>query len=218
MSIQITNDPLNQFLDNLPRYALELRRQDKQRNQFERQMALREKAAKNQQTLFDLTRDRQKFESDLFKNQYEFQKEYRDKRKEWQDYRKKYSRSYDSYQRAAEGSNAFFGLGNLIAPKSYEQHIERMAKVTRGGDKIRAEQALKEYRELPALDKIRPKELTIPQNIEFNKTLFGLASANLQPTIDNDINRLFQTFGGSQMGRPIDSFLSYQNIESRSAR
>ena len=81
MSIQITNDPINQFLDNLPRYALELRRQDKQRNQFDRQMALREKAAKNQQTLFDLTRDRQKFESDLFKNQYEFQKEYRDKSK-----------------------------------------------------------------------------------------------------------------------------------------
>ena len=64
MSIQITNDPINQFLDNLPRYALELRRQDQQRAQFNRQMKLREQAARNQQTLFDLTRNRQKFESD----------------------------------------------------------------------------------------------------------------------------------------------------------
>jgi hypothetical protein len=120
MAIQITNDPINQFLDNLPRYALELRRQDRQRDQFERQMVLREKAAKNQQTLFDLTRDRQKFESELFKNQYEFQKQYRDTKKEWADYRKKYSREFSSYNEAAKGSGGFLGLGSLIAPRSYE--------------------------------------------------------------------------------------------------
>ena len=93
-----------------------------------------------------------------------------------------------------------------------------MSKVTRGADRMRAQEALKEYRELPALDQIRPKELPIPENVEFNKSLFGMVSANLQPTIDNDINKLFELFGGSQMGRPVDSFLSYQNIESRSAR
>ena len=218
MAIQITNDPINQFLDNLPRYALELRRQDRQRDQFNRQMKLREQAAKNQQTLFDLTRDRQKFESELFKNQYEFQKQYRDTKKEWADYRKKYSREYSSYNEAAKGSGGFLGLGSLIAPRSYEQHIERMSRVTRGADRQRAQQALKEYRELPALDSIRPKELPIPKNIEFDKSLFGMATANLQPVIDDDINKLFQLFGGSQMGRPVDSFLSYQNVESRSAR
>ena len=46
MSIQITNDPLNSFLDNLPNYVLELRRQDAQRDQFNRQQVLREEAAK----------------------------------------------------------------------------------------------------------------------------------------------------------------------------
>lgn len=46
MSIQITNDPINQFLDNLPRYALEMRRQDAQREQFDRQQRFREEAFK----------------------------------------------------------------------------------------------------------------------------------------------------------------------------
>jgi hypothetical protein len=46
MSIQITNDPINQFLDNLPRYALEMRRQDAQREQFDRQQRFREEALK----------------------------------------------------------------------------------------------------------------------------------------------------------------------------
>ena len=46
MSIQITNDPINQFLDNLPRYALEMRRQDAQREQFDRQQRFREQAFK----------------------------------------------------------------------------------------------------------------------------------------------------------------------------
>ena len=52
MSIQITNDPINQFLDNLPRYALEMRRQDSQREQFNRQMLLREEAEKRAQMAY----------------------------------------------------------------------------------------------------------------------------------------------------------------------
>ena len=47
-----------------------MRRQDSQAAQFDRRMDLHEQAAANQQTLFDLTRNRQKFTSDVFKEQY----------------------------------------------------------------------------------------------------------------------------------------------------
>ena len=53
MSIQITNDPINQFLDNLPRYALEMRRQDAQLEQFDRQQNLREQAFKSADEQFN---------------------------------------------------------------------------------------------------------------------------------------------------------------------
>ena len=66
MAIQITNDPINHFLDNLPKYALDLRRQDLQARQFDRQMDLREQADARQQTLFDLTREKQQFASNVF--------------------------------------------------------------------------------------------------------------------------------------------------------
>ena len=90
MSIQITNDPINQFLDNLPRYALELRRQDQQRDQFNKQMVLREKAAKNQQTLFDLTRDKQKYQSEVFRNQLETTSDYRNAVKGYEKHQSEY--------------------------------------------------------------------------------------------------------------------------------
>ena len=77
MAIQITNDPINQFLDNLPKYALDLRRQDLQARQFDREMDLREQADAMQQTLFDLTREKKQFASNVFKEQYKYQQDYR---------------------------------------------------------------------------------------------------------------------------------------------
>jgi len=77
MAIQITNDPLNSFLDNLPRYALEMRRMDNQRSQFNRQMVLKEKAAANQQTLFDMAKNQRQFESDVYNEKLRAQQDYR---------------------------------------------------------------------------------------------------------------------------------------------
>ena len=77
MAIQITNDPLNSFLDNLPRYALEMRRMDNQRAQFNRQMVIKEKAAANQQTLFDMAKNQRQFESDVYNEKLRAQQDYR---------------------------------------------------------------------------------------------------------------------------------------------
>ena len=219
MAIQITNDPINQFLDNLPKYALELRRQDAQKQQFDRQMDLREQADSRQQTLFDLTRDKQKFAGDVFREQYKYQQDFRDAKSKWSDYRKRYEQEYESYQQAAKAEGKFLGLGSLIAPKDYEHHLNRLIKISSPDKKTELQKALMEYEALPDLSKIRPKEIPIPQNLEFDQSLFGFATqANLQPAIDDEINNLFAMFGGNQMGMATDSYLSYQNIQAREAR
>lgn len=219
MAIQITNDPINQFLDNLPRYALELRRQDAQAAQFDRQMDLREQAAENQQTLFDLTRNKQKFQSDIIKEQMGYHQDFRNAKNKWSDYRKDYESEYESYKQAAKAEGKFLGFGSLIAPKDYEHHLSRLIKMSSGGQKVELEKAMKEYKSLPDLSKIRPKEIPIPENLEFDQSLFGFATQhNLQPAIDDEINKLYAMFSGNQMGIATDSYLSYQNIQAKEAR
>jgi len=219
MAIQITNDPINQFLDNLPRYALELRRQDAQAAQFDRQMDLREQAAGNQQTLFDLTRNKQKFQSDIIKEQMGYHQDFRNAKNKWSDYRKDYESEYESYKQAAKAEGKFLGFGSLIAPKDYEHHLSRLIKMSSGGQKVELEKAMKEYKSLPDLSKIRPKEIPIPENLEFDQSLFGFATQhNLQPAIDDEINKLYAMFSGNQMGIATDSYLSYQNIQAKEAR
>jgi len=219
MAIQITNDPINQFLDNLPRYALELRRQDAQAAQFDRQMDLREQAAENKQTLFDLTRNKQKFQSDIIKEQMGYHQDFRNAKNKWSDYRKDYESEYESYKQAAKAEGKFLGFGSLIAPKDYEHHLSRLIKMSSGGQKVELEKAMKEYKSLPDLSKIRPKEIPIPENLEFDQSLFGFATQhNLQPAIDDEINKLYAMFSGNQMGIATDSYLSYQNIQAKEAR
>tara|TARA_R100001530_G_scaffold84689_2_gene58993 strand:+ start:159 stop:818 length:660 start_codon:yes stop_codon:yes gene_type:complete len=219
MAIQITNDPINQFLDNLPRYALELKRQDAQAAQFDRQMDLREQAAENQQTLFDLTRNKQKFQSDIIKEQIGYHQDFRNAKNKWSDYRKDYEPEYESYKQAAKAEGKFLGFGSLIAPKDYEHHLSRLIKMSSGGQKVELEKAMKEYKSLPDLSKIRPKEIPIPENLEFDQSLFGFATQhNLQPAIDDEINKLYAMFSGNQMGIATDSYLSYQNIQAKEAR
>jgi hypothetical protein len=219
MAIQITNDPINQFLDNLPRYALELRRQDAQKAQFDRQMDLREQADSRQQTLFDLTREKQKFAGDVFREQYKYQQDFRDAKNQWSEYGKKYEQEYESYKQAAKAQGKFLGLGSFIAPKDYETHLNRLIGLHGGDKKTALQKALRDYKALPDLSKVRPKEIPLPQNLEFDQSLFGFATqANLQPAIDDEINKLYAMFGGNQMGQATDSFLSYQTIQAREAR
>ncbi len=215
MAIQITNDPLNQFLDNLPRYALELRRQDAQRDQFNRQQSLREQAARNQQTLFDLTRDRQKYQSEVFRNMLDTQVDYRNAKSKWDNYVKNYQNELDMFE---DRQKAFFGVG---APKSFEEFLEkRSAYSTRVGAKenvITAQKALAELRSLPDLSAIKPKEILPPKNVELNPSLYTFATQQILPTRDQDIRDLYNIFGGTRMGA-VPSEFTMQNIVARSTR
>ena len=73
MAIQITQDPINNFMDNLPRYALDLRRMEIQKDQFNQQMDLRKQAAERDQTIFEQQQARNQYVSDLLESMQEAQ-------------------------------------------------------------------------------------------------------------------------------------------------
>tara|TARA_R100000734_G_C3311632_1_gene102546 strand:- start:157 stop:807 length:651 start_codon:yes stop_codon:yes gene_type:complete len=216
MAIQITNDPLNQFLDNLPRYALELRRQDAQRDQFNRQQSLREQAARNQQTLFDLTRDRQKYQSEVFRNMLDTQVDYRNAKSKWDNYVKNNQSLLDQFE---DRQKAFFGVG---APKTFENFLERKSAFNKRlgitENVVKTDKALAELKSLPDLSAIKPKELLPPKNVELNPSLYSFATQQILPTRDQDIQNLYSIFGGTRMGYTVPSEFTMQNIVSRSTR
>ena len=184
MAIQITNDPINQFLDNLPRYALELRRQDQQRDQFNRQMELREQAAKNQQTLFDLTRNQQKFQSDIFQAHYNAQADLRNAKRKRENYVKENQDLIDSHKRSffsrATGEDyedflkrkkrgASFDLGiakTFGLPR--DENISRVNKINK---------AIEGKKNLPDVSKIKPQEIPVPSGLEFTPSLYNFADS-----------------------------------------
>tara|TARA_R100000234_G_scaffold4686_1_gene3604 strand:- start:652 stop:1290 length:639 start_codon:yes stop_codon:yes gene_type:complete len=212
MSIQITNDPINQFLDNLPRYALELRRQDQQRDQFNRQMELREQAAKNQQTLFDLTRNKQKYQDEVFRNQLQTTSDYRNAIRGYEKHQKKYQDLVEQYKKSQR--SGFLGIGK---PTSYDEFLSRRASGPLNEVSARYKQALLDYKSQKDLSKIRPKEILPPKGVEIDKSLMDFANEQILPTRAQDINRLFNIFGGNQMGT-VSAPFAIQQLEIEGQR
>ena len=228
MAIQITNDPINQFLDNLPKYALELRRQDAQARQFDRQMDLKEKADERQQTLFDLTRNRQKFVSDVTREQWNYQTKFRNAKRDWNEWKLKNERQLDSWKTRRKY------LPDGIAGRTYEDNLEIRRNNAKGilwaAEKIGADTSnlrsrladidkqIADYKSLPNFSKITPKEVSIPENLEFDQSLLGFATQhNLQPTIQDEIQKYFTMLGGDQMGIQ-DPMFEIQQIETQGMR
>ena len=122
MSIQITNDPINQFLDNLPRYALEMRRQDSQREQFNRQMLLREEAEKRakdratrERTLFDLLTVEQEYRDKVFRERVDLQQKLRLSAKKNREFAKDNDNLLSDYE----------DMPDFLKPKTFKKYLER---------------------------------------------------------------------------------------------
>ena len=223
MAIQITNDPINQFLDNLPRYALELRRQDQQRDQFNRQMELREQAARNQQTLFDLTRNQQKFQSEVLKSHYNAQADLRNAKREREKYTSKnqnlieqhdrsfYSKlrreSYDDFlKRKKRNEELTLSFANALKLPNRDKNISRVNEVN---------QAIEGYDNLTdRYSKIRPKEIPVPDGLEFNPSLYNFAvNNNIQKTLDDELAQLRSIFNIPGTFTPSEFQIQEQDIE-----
>lgn len=130
MAIQITQDPINQFMDNLPQYALDLRRQDEQKRQFNENLALRKAAETRAQEVYDINKTRQEMLSDIFENRYEAQRINRENKANLAEFKRDNAEIYDDWeeynQRTKNLTNEDNFFANLVAgsrAKSFEDYL-----------------------------------------------------------------------------------------------
>lgn len=68
MAIQITQDPINNFMDNLPRYVLDLRRIEQQNEQFNKELDFRMQVDKRKADAYDERLKQNQYQSDIIKS------------------------------------------------------------------------------------------------------------------------------------------------------
>jgi len=130
MAIQITQDPINQFMDNLPQYALDLRRQDEQKRQFNANLDLRLKAEARAQEIYDINKTRAEMRSDIFESRYEAQRINRENKANLNEFIKDNAELYDDWSDYQKNTQALTDSGipgsNIIAgfrQKSFEDFL-----------------------------------------------------------------------------------------------
>jgi len=197
MALQIRQDYANQLMDQLPRYALELRRQDRQHKQFQAMQNLRESAESRNKTLFDMIQDQRKYASDVNKAEYEAQFRMRDAQDDWRKFQKDYPHLIEGYKLAQEGKGSLVTGFGLFAPRDFKHYLEKANKI-RKTDTTTA--AIKDYTALPDIASIQIKEIKPPEGLIMDQNLLGMAISNLQQSKTDVINNLYGMFGGTQMG------------------
>lgn len=182
MAIQITQDPINNFMDNLPRYALDLRRMEIQKDQFNQQMDLRRQAAERDQTIFEQQQARNQYVSDLLESMQEAQFA-----------NNKVQRDIDSWGKEnAELRDEFINydksiIGTIqqtlgVGPKNLLELMEQKTKdrtITRDGITTVIEPAsvtqaqIDEYKDLVnrRAKYIEPKEIPVPEGVILDESL-----------------------------------------------
>ena len=130
MAIQITQDPINQFMDNLPQYALDLRRQDEQKRQFNENLALRKAAEARTQEIYKINQTRQEMLSDIFENRFEAQRINRENKSNLAEFKKDNAEIYDDWEEYNQKTKNLTELDsfipNLISgsrAKSFEDYL-----------------------------------------------------------------------------------------------
>ena len=130
MAIQITQDPINQFMDNLPQYALDLRRQDEQKRQFNENLALRKAAEAREQEVYNINKTRAEMRSDIYESRYEAQRINRENKANLNEFIKDNAELYDDWSDYQKNTQALTDSGipgsNIIAgfrQKSFEDFL-----------------------------------------------------------------------------------------------
>ena len=184
MAIQITQDPINNFMDNLPRYALDLRRMEIQKDQFNQQMDLRKQAAERDQTIFEQQQARNQYVSDLIESMQEAQFANNKVKRDIDSWAKENAELRDEF----ENYDKSF-IGNIqqtlgVGPKNLLEFMETKTKdrtVTRDGITTVIEPAsvtqdqIDEYKDLinRRIKYIEPKEIPIPEGVILDESLLN---------------------------------------------
>jgi len=229
MAIQITNDPLNSFLDNLPRYALEMRRMDNQRSQFNRQMVLKEKAAANQQTLFDMAKNQRQFESDVYNEKLRAQQDYRLGVKKYEAFNKDNADDLESWKRRRNvpvlgGLEQDTYVGDVKNKLKWEERNLSIGKffglpTEKSQSRVNdLKSKIDRHSDLPDMSKIKPKPITPPKGLVMNKSLYDFAMENnMESTVDQTITSLQNILGiDPQIGTHSELYM--QTLQAEGAR
>tara|TARA_R100000900_G_scaffold93654_1_gene72738 strand:+ start:2224 stop:2895 length:672 start_codon:yes stop_codon:yes gene_type:complete len=218
MAIQITQDPIGNFLNNLPRYALELRRQDQQANDNDRRLKLAEEAAEMRKTEYQQRLDNKTFFSDLYKESYDLQRMQRKANNDFEAVKQKLATQQDDYnelEKEAEGQG-FIGsiyMNNFVG-NTFEKYLEKQSKPGFFGGEPAVNPAL--YEEFKtsrdnAIDAIntRPSEIDIPDNVILDESYLGYINSYNQnlKTEQERLNQLTKQFGGEAYQFDNDLFL-----------
>ena len=211
MALQIRQDYANQLMDQLPRYALELRRQDKLHEQFQAVQNLREAAEARNKTLFDMAYDRQTYASKVFKSQIEARAKLREDEVASEAYTSEHGEIHDQYK-----DNKGF-----LSANTYKKHLERVDKYvpeTIFGKKLSSfglrdkEEYTKALKDLNTLKKDInpedwvPKYIPPPDNLIIDPSLLNLVVGSMQPSRTSAINDALSALGlGGHLTSPMFS-------------
>ena len=192
MAIQITQDPIGNFLNNLPRYALELRRQDQQANDNDRRLKLAEEAAEMRKTEYQQRLDNKTFFSDLYKESYDLQRMQRKANNDFEAVKQKLATQQDDYnelEKEAEGQG-FIGsvyMNNFVG-NTFEKYLEKQSKPGFFGGE-------------PAVNPALFEESYLGYINSYNQNL---------KTEQERLNELTKAFGGDEYQFDNDLFLQSQ--------
>jgi hypothetical protein len=212
MALQIRQDYANQLMDQLPRYALELRRQDKQHEQFQAMQNLREAAEARNKTLFDMAYDRQTYASKVFKSQIEARAKLREDEVASEAYTSEHGEIQDQYKD---------NYVPYLSPNTYKKHLERIDKYvpeTIFGKKLSTfglrdkSEYTKALTDLNTLKKDVnpedwvPKYIPPPDNLIIDPSLLNLVVGSMQPSRTSAINDALSALGlGGHLTSPMFS-------------
>ena len=228
MALQIRQDYANQLMDQLPRYALELRRQDKQHEQFQAMQNLREAAEARNKTLFDMAYDRQTYASKVFKSQIEARAKLREDEVASEAYTTEHGELQDQYKD---------NYVPYLSPDTYKKHLERIDKYvpeTVFGKKLSSfglrdkEEYTKALKDLNTLKKDInpedwvPKYIPPPDDLIIDPSLLHLVTGSMQPSRTSAINDALSALGlGGHLTSPMFSLqedYSRSNVPSSQAQ
>lgn len=196
MAIQITQDPINNFMDNLPRYVLDLRRIEQQDEQFNKELNFRMQVDKRNADAYEERLKQNQYQSDIIKSMIDAQSKNNQVKRDVEDWQRSNSKLRDDWENYDQ---SFFGnvqqsLG--LGPTSLLDFMETKTKdktMTRDNTTIVTEpasitqQQINDYKEIidRATKYVEPVEVEIPENLIMNENLLNWANQAEKDRVGN---------------------------------
>ena len=197
MAIQITQDPINNFMDNLPRYVLDLRRIEQQNEQFNKELDFRMEVDKRKAIAFDEKMKQNQYQSDLIKSMIDAQYKNNQVKRDVEAWQKSNSKIRDEWENYDESLIGNFRQTVGTGPKNLLEFMEMKSKpemrVNRFGEKYITKQAdvtqeqIDNYKQIidRATVYVEPEKVEIPEGLIMNENLLNWANQAEKDRVGN---------------------------------